>query len=85
MKYLETMLLCHYVQGVVAGGETKCPGGAMSGLYGGCNITSQPSLNQFWRVGKDVCGVALPWLKIKPLRLADSGRCPSIEVFNLFS
>ena len=27
MKHLETvtMSLCHYVQGVVAGGETKCP------------------------------------------------------------
>ena len=25
MKHLETMSLCHYVQGVVAGGKTKCP------------------------------------------------------------
>ena len=25
MKHLETMSPCHYVQGVVAGGETKCP------------------------------------------------------------
>ena len=25
MKHLETMSLCHYIQGVVAGGETKCP------------------------------------------------------------
>ena len=33
--------------------------GARSGLYGGCKRTSHPSSRSFWRVTKDVCGLAL--------------------------
>ena len=43
-----------------------------SELYGGCKITSQPTLNHFWWMAKDVCGVALSWWKITPLRLTNS-------------
>ena len=56
-----------------------------SGLYGGSNITSQPSLNNFWWVNKDVCDVALSWWKITHLRLTNSGPFSLTVAFNLFN
>ena len=51
------------------------------------NVTSlpKPSLNNFWRVAKDVCGIALSWWKIAPLRFTNSGRFSLTAAFNLFS